>query len=132
MSDTPIIIGQEEFRDQRKRMIEDWGVPEEQANEMFTDVKTHVSLHAQELDKGWDNETLEAVTNLVIAIQQQPYSKQQQRRVDFLNRLYGFITGMMQFGFASAGVYLLLNGFTIVGAVLFFLALGSVITSLYN
>lgn len=126
----PIVIGEEQMRDQRERMVEDWDVSEERAEEVFTDVKTHVSLHAQELGKNWSNETLEAVTNLVIAIQQQQQAQTQRQQTAFLKRLYSFITGTIQAGFAGAGVYLLLNGFTVIGAVLLFLAIGSVVASL--
>lgn len=91
-----LAIGEEQLRDQKERMVEEWGVPEEEAEEAFKTVKTHVSLRAQDMGKNWSEETLNAVTNLVIAIQQQQHVANQQRKAHFYDRLFRFVTSSLQ------------------------------------
>lgn len=96
-----ITIGAEELKDQRERMVEEWDVTEDRAEEIFTDVKTQVSLTAQEMGKQWDNETLEAVTNLVMAIQFQNQQTKLMRQSHFHNRVYNLIAAMVLGGLAG-------------------------------
>lgn len=91
MRDTPIIIGPEQLRDQKERMVEEYDIPEEEAEKVFSDVKTQVMLQSQEAGQDWSNETIEAVTNLVIAVQQQQQIKRNRRRQHFYDRLYNLI-----------------------------------------
>lgn len=122
MTDKPITVGPEQLRDQKQKMVEEWDVSEEKAEKVFTDVKTQVSLQAQELDKDWDTETLNEVTNLVIAIQQQSYENIQRRKSHFYGRLYNLFAGMLLAGMAGVvGVLVHAGDYTsaaVAGAVL--------------
>lgn len=125
MSDQ-IIIGREAFSDQKERMVEEFDVPEKEAQEYFDNVKTHVTLQAQEMDKDWNDETVEAVTNLVFAIQQQQAELGSQAKSRFYNRLFTFIASTLQATLFSFGVWLLLGGNYIAGGLLLSLGIASV------
>lgn len=125
MSDQ-IIIGREAFSDQKKRMIEEFGLEEEEAKEYFDNVKTHVMLQAQEMDKDWNDETVEAVTNLVFAIQQQQHQMNHQAKSRFYSRLFTFLTSTLQAALFSFGVWLLLGGNYLTGGLLLCLGAASV------
>lgn len=125
MSDQ-IIIGREAFSDQKKRMVEEFGLEEEEAKEYFDNVKTHVMLQAQEMDKDWNDETVEAVTNLVFAIQQQQAEMNHQVKGRFYNRLFTFLTSTLQATLFSFGVWLLVGGNYLTGGLLLSAGIASV------
>lgn len=95
LNDDTLIIGRDELCDQRERMVEEYGLPPEQAEEAFTEMKTQVSLQAQEMGKDWDDDVLEEVTNLVIGIQQQEFERHRQRKANFYDRLYNLLAGAL-------------------------------------
>lgn len=128
MTDT-ILLGKQEFRDQKERMVEQ-GVSEEEAEEAFKNVKTQVTLAAQELDKEWSDETINAVTNLVVAIQQQQHQNRLRNRKDFYDRLFRFLTGTVQMAAFGAGVFLAVAGQPLLGGVLIILAVSALIRQL--
>lgn len=82
-----LFISKDAFRDQRERMVEEWGIDKEEANEAFEQVKTQVMLASQDMGNGWSNETVEAVTNFVMSIQQQQHQNSQRRKSHFYGRL---------------------------------------------
>lgn len=108
-----IIITEDELKDQRERMVENFGYTEEQAEELFEDIKTYVQLKSQDLGKNWNDEAIDAVTNLILAIQTQYATNQAQRRARFYERLYNFLSGILiaalagfaVVGFKEANIY---------------------------
>lgn len=107
-------------------MIEEFDIPEEEAQEYFDNIKTHVTLQAQEMDKNWSDETVEAITNLVFAIQQQDAEMGHQAKGRFYNRLFTFITSTLQAAFFVFGAWLLFGGNYIAGGALLSLGIASV------
>jgi len=57
--------------DQRNVLIEDYGLTEDEAEEVFESVKTDVMLLAQSAERDWGNEEYEAVTDVLLGIQHQ-------------------------------------------------------------
>lgn len=129
MSDQ-IFIGKQEFRDQRERMVEEWDVSEEEAKEAFKNVKTQVMMASQDLDKDWSDETVEAVTNLVMGIQQQQYQNSQRNKSHFYDRLFRFLTGTTQLTAAAISGYAFFSGNVFVGVIFGAIAAATVIQQL--
>lgn len=112
-----ITIGKDALRDQRKRMKEEWGLSEEEAEEAFKDVKTQVMMASQDLGKNWSDDVVNAVTNIVMAIQYQQYQQSKRHRSHFYDRLFRFLTGSMITAFAGFGIFLILTGNFVFGGV---------------
>jgi len=106
--------------------MEEHGLSEEEAQDQFDNVKTMVMLQAQEMDKGWSDETVNAITNLIFAIQQAQVEAQKQARsrsrVQFYGKLYRTITAGIRYSFLAVGVHFILAGMTLVGGA--FIAVG--------
>lgn len=131
MSDQ-IIIGREAFSDQKERMVEEFGLSEEEAEEYFDNVKTHVVLQAQEMDKDWSDETVKAITNLVFAIQQQQAEMTHRAKEKFYDRLFTFLTSTIQVSLFGTGVWLLMSGYGFIGSILFAIGFASVWAATMN
>ena len=125
-----IFIGKQEFRDQRERMVEEWNVPEEEAEEAFKNVKTQVMMASQDLDKGWSDETVEAVTNLVMGIQQQQFQNSQEQKSHFYNRLFRFLTGTFQIVVAGMAAFFFVQGNMVLGVAFALMAVATVLQHL--
>lgn len=130
MMGNSIVITEREFQDQEERMVEEMDISEEEAEEVFKEVKTRVMLQAQEMDKNWSDETVRAITNLVIGIQQQQQSNLHRSRRDFYSRLFSFITGTLQLTATAFGVFLITAGHYIFGVGLLLLAVVSLVQQL--
>lgn len=85
-----ILITRDDLKDQKQKMVED-GVPEAQAQEIYDDMKTFVMLESQELGKNWNEEVVEAVTNILISVQRQLNENRYYRRQRFYERLYSLL-----------------------------------------
>lgn len=89
-----IYITPEDLKDQKERMVEEYDVPEEEAEAIYKDMKTYVMLQSQELGKDWGDEAVNAITNLLISIQNQVNQQRFYRRQLFFSRLYNLVSGV--------------------------------------
>lgn len=64
-------ISTEVMSDQKKWLMEEHDMTEEEAEEVYESMKTQVMLLAQNAERDWDKEEYEAVTDVLLGIQRQ-------------------------------------------------------------
>lgn len=99
-----------DLRDQRDRLEERFDTDRENIDTLWEDVRLHVNLLSQDAGLSWSDETKDAVTNVVLAMEQQLHIQQHAQTTSVRRRLvrdivlhvaliivsYGAITGLLE------------------------------------
>jgi hypothetical protein len=84
--------------DQKERLIEEHDMTEEEAEEVYTTMKTQVMLMAQTADRDWDTDEYEAVTDVLMGIRNQQVELMEQMQNSRLSTLARYLPVVLFIG----------------------------------
>lgn len=99
--------------DQKRVLVEEYDMSEEEAEQVYKSMKTQVMLLAQTAERDWDRDEYEAVTDVLMGIQHQQaelVEEMEQSYIATIARYLPTTLGLVGVGQLVVGVFLVANG----------------------